>query len=154
GGRMTSLRGEDARFKVPVKAFAGVLRKLGKLGKVVTQSIRMEDITEAYQDTALRARLLQTMIAKLEALLAQAKTAGEKIALLKEISALNERLAIIQESKAALKHRAQYSDIALSVQTSPENVATVTLPQLSLFRWLAQTSPDGLPYHSQQAKFE
>ncbi len=127
---------------VPVARFLATFEEVQTLGKVLSKTLTGADVTEHFNDTTLRKQLLDASLKKLEQLLAQAKTASERLALLKEIGELRERLEETEALLAMLTHKAQFSKLTLTTVEPARAIASLKPRPIGVFAWVDWLSPE------------
>ena len=105
------------------------------LGRVTSKNISASDITEAYADNAARLHIAESTLARLQQLLAAAKTEQEKIALLKEIQRVNEQIEQRKLEEKELLRLAAFSTINLWVSNIP--IAVPYRANIRAFEWFS-----------------
>jgi hypothetical protein len=106
-------------FQIPVAEFKNFFNYILTLGNVTSKRISADDITDAYADNAERLRIAENTLARLQQLLAAAKTEQEKIALLKEIQRISEQIEQAKLAVEELLRKAAFSTINLNVTNMP-----------------------------------
>ncbi|MFH1150118.1 MAG: DUF4349 domain-containing protein [Actinomycetota bacterium] len=111
-GRMI---GGTIKIRVPNKDYAGVMERLGKLGKVTALSEQTQDVTEEFVDLESRLRNLHAQEAVYLALMAKATTIEDSIAVQKELAAINEQVEQLMGRKNYLENHVQFSQIQVTL---------------------------------------
>lgn len=142
GGYVEEQTSSSAILRVPVDRFQACFDATLKLGKVISKNISTQDITEAYADVDLRKRLIEASLRKFEQLLSKASTATEKLALLKEIGGLREKLEQIDSQLKALANLAKFSRLTVDVVAASSAQARVQSVPIGAFLWMQHLSPD------------
>jgi len=119
GGSISNRRNGHISLQIPVAEFRNFFNQILKLGRVTSKNISASDITEAYADNAARLSIAESTLARLQHLLAAAKTEQEKIALLKEIQRVSEQIEQRKLDEKELLRQAAFSTINLWVSNIP-----------------------------------
>jgi TfoX/Sxy family transcriptional regulator of competence genes len=133
GGSVGNRRNGYISLQIPVAEFKNFFNQILTLGRVSSKNISASDITEAYSDNAARLRIAESTLARLQQLLAAAKTEQEKIALLKEIQRVSEQIEQRKLEEKELLRQAAFSTINLWVSNIP--VAVPYRANISAFEW-------------------
>jgi TfoX/Sxy family transcriptional regulator of competence genes len=134
GGSIDNRRNGYVSLQIPVAEFNSFFNYILTLGLVTSKSIFANDITEAYADNAARLRIAEGTLARLQQLLAAAKTEPEKLKLLKEIQRVSEQIEQAKLTEKELLRKAAFSTITLWVGNMPQQPKP--LKQIKAFRWL------------------
>jgi len=135
GGSISNRRNSFISLQIPVAEFKTFFNQILKLGRVTSKNISASDITEAYSDNAARLKIAESTLARLQHLLAAAKTEQEKIALLKEIQRVSEQIEQRKLEEKELLRQAAFSTINLWVSNIP-----VVIPyraNIKAFEWFS-----------------
>jgi len=119
GGSISNRRNSFISLQIPVAEFRNFFNQILGLGRVTSKNISASDITEAYADNAARLSIAENTLARLQQLLAAAKTEQEKIALLKEIQRVSEQIEQRKLEEKELLRQAAFSTINLWVSNIP-----------------------------------
>ncbi|MDR0515513.1 MAG: DUF4349 domain-containing protein [Fibromonadaceae bacterium] len=137
GGSIDNRRNGFVSLQIPVAEFNSFFNYILTLGLVTSKSISANDITEAYADNAARLQIAESTLARLQQLLAAAKTEPEKIALLKEIQRVSEQIEQAKLTEKELLRKAAFSTITLWVYNMPQQ--PIPLKQnIKAFTWLRE----------------
>ncbi|MDR1830245.1 MAG: DUF4349 domain-containing protein [Candidatus Fibromonas sp.] len=139
GGSVSNRRNGFVSLQIPVAEFRDFFNYILTLGKITGKSIYADDITDAYSDNAARLRIAETTLARLQELLAAAKTEPEKLALLKEIQRVSEQIEQRKLTEKELLRKAAFSTINLWARNIPVQAVPYRI-NIRAFQWLA-----GLP---------
>lgn len=96
-----SYRSLDCTIRIPAEAFSDFLSQAGQVAHVTGQNEYKDDVSEAYYDTEARLKTQQTKLDRLHALLEQAATMEDIIAL---ETALSETELQIEYLTGSLRH--------------------------------------------------
>jgi len=133
GGSISNRRNGFISLQIPVAEFKNFFNQILKLGRVTSKNISASDITEAYADNAARLKIAESTLARLQHLLAAAKTEKEKIALLKEIQRVSEQIEQRKLEEKELLRQAAFSTINLFVSNISEVIPYRA--KISAFGW-------------------
>jgi TfoX/Sxy family transcriptional regulator of competence genes len=137
GGSIDNRRNGFVSLQIPVAEFNNFFNYILTLGLVTNKSIFANDITEAYADNAARLRIAESTLARLQQLLAAAKTEQEKLALLKEIQRVSEQIEQAKLTEKELLRKAAFSTITLWVYNTPQQ--PIPLKQnIKAFKWFQE----------------
>ncbi len=134
GGYMTRMTASSIVIRVPAEQFEATVEALADVGTVIDKDITAQDVTEEYEDLALRLRNARALREKLEQLLARAKDVKEVLAVEKELARLREQTELLEGRLNRLKNRVAYATLSVTfvkVSGAPAE-ARPSLP----FRWL------------------
>jgi TfoX/Sxy family transcriptional regulator of competence genes len=132
GGSVSNRRNGFVSLQIPVAEFKDFFNYILTLGKITGKSIYASDITDAYSDNAARLRIAESTLARLQELLAAAKTEQEKITLLKEIQRVSEQIEQRKLTEKELLRKAAFSTINLWARNTPVQVYRI---KISAFGW-------------------
>jgi len=135
GGSVTNRRNGYVSLQIPVAEFKNFFNQILTLGRVTSKNISASDITEAYSDNAARLKIAESTLARLQHLLAAAKTEQEKIALLKEIQRVSEQIEQRKLEEKELLRLAAFSTINLWVGNIP--TAITYKANIKAFAWFS-----------------
>jgi len=139
GGSVSNRRNGFVSLQIPVAEFKTFFNYILTLGKVTDKNIFAQDITDAYSDNAARLRIAESTLARLQELLAVAKTEEEKVALLKEIQRVSEQIEQRKLLEKELLRKAAFSTINLWVRNAPVKPVPyrTNIKAFEWFEWLA-----------------
>ncbi len=150
GGSVSNRRNGFVSLQIPVAEFRDFFNYILTLGKIINKNIYANDITDAYSDNAARLRIAEATLARLQELLAAAKTEPEKLALLKEIQRVSEQIEQRKLTEKELLRKAAFSTINLWARNTPVQ-AVPYRTNIEAFEWFA-TLPETQPYASKALK--
>jgi TfoX/Sxy family transcriptional regulator of competence genes len=136
GGSVSNRRNGYISLQIPVAEFKNFFNQILTLGRVTSKNISASDITEAFSDNAVRLRIAEATLARLQQLLAAAKTEQEKIALLKEIQRVSEQIEQRKLEEKELLRQAAFSTINLWASNIP--VAIPYRANIIAFEWFSK----------------
>ncbi len=156
GGYVERLDAHKAVFRVPVEEFKGVFDLLLMLGQVLEQSVRTEDITDAFTDVDMRLNIARNTRRRLVELLAKAKSEKEKIRILREIERLSTRIETLTAQREHLLSEARFSRITLRFEARQPDQSTIGREKIEAFQWIHKLSPfhDEVPRSGKPLKFD
>jgi len=137
GGSVSNRRNGFVSLQIPVAEFRAFFDYILTLGKITGKSIYANDITDAYSDNAARLRIEESTLARLQELLAAAKTEQEKLALLKEIQRVSEQIEQRKLTEKELLRKAEFSTINLWARNTPVQVVPYRT-NIRAFEWLSE----------------
>jgi hypothetical protein len=132
-------------IRVPAARFDDAMRRIEKLGDVLSRDVQVEDVTEEFNDVDIRLKNAHAVRDRLEQLLTKAAKVEESIQIEREL----ERVALLIERLEGrmkfLKDRAAYSTITVTFQPRssaelgkrPFNLPVPWLYEMGLGRLLA-----------------
>jgi len=138
GGSVSIRRNGYVSLQIPIAEFRTFYNYILTLGKVISNRIYAEDITDAYADNAARLRIAESTLARLQELLKVAKTENEKVALLKEIQRISEQIEQRKLAEKELLRKAAFSTINLTVRNEPPKIIPhrTSIKAFDWFRYL------------------
>ena len=141
GGYVEQIREGNASFRVPVKEFHAVFRKILTLGDVISKNISATDVTDSFIDIDLKLKIARASRDRYIELLAQTEDEEEKISLLKEISRLNESIESMENMLKTLSVLSEFSRISLDVIGIETALSAGDKQDIFEFRWIHDLSP-------------
>lgn len=140
GGFVEQLGPNFVTVRVPGESFEQAFAALADLGDVVERHQGAQDVTDAYQDMALRLKSHQAARDRLLGLLARATTEDEKLQLLREIQRLSDLIENLEIQTRALEDLARYSRITFYADPRL-SVSGPALPEPAAFAWIRGWTP-------------
>lgn len=107
-------------LKIPADKYRDVIEEVRKLGKVISESYSVEDITEAYYDTQIRLENSQKLQERLTELLKKAKTVQEAIEVEKELNRVTNEIDTLKSRLFRLDNQIQFSTLNVNLQEKPK----------------------------------
>lgn len=141
GGRVESVSRTRVVLRVPVESFRAVFPRLLALGDVLDQSLRAQDVTDAFTAVELRLRTATAARDRLIALLAKATEEEEKIVLLKEIQKLEEEIDGLQRQSSTLSDLASMSRVTIELVPRDAVVSRRSDTESAALAWIRELSP-------------
>ena len=111
-------------LSVPADNLGSALDQLGKIGTVLARNTSSQDVTSQYVDTESRLKTMRASVDRVRALMAQAKTLGQVVALESEMSRRQADLESLESQLAALKGSVERSTLAVSLRTPGNETVT------------------------------
>jgi len=131
----------DVTVRVPVDRFQETFDDILDMGEVLDKSLTAQDVTDAFQSAELRLGTARATRARLQELLAQAKTEEEKLALLKQIQRLTEEIDLLESRLRTLGGLADFSRLTVRATPRQAYVGNSNQPDISGFSWIRRLSP-------------
>lgn len=141
GGHLESRTRDSINVRVPVDAFQAFFAEVLELGDVLDKLVWSEDLTEAFTAVTLRLRTLKATRERLVALLAQAKTEHEKLALLEQIRGLTQQIDSLEAQQATLAKLAAFSRVSVQAVPRRQGPAKPQQESIAAFKWIWSLSP-------------
>lgn len=101
--------------RVPAAELEGFVARLGRLGRVVGESISGEDVTAEFVDTEGRLRHWRAQETVFLGLMAKARTIGETIEVQRQLSSVQEQIEQLEGRRRLLEDRTAMSTVRLTV---------------------------------------
>lgn len=141
GGYVEQIREGNASFRVPVKDFHEIFKKILALGDVLSKNISANDVTDSYSDIDLKLKIAKASRNRYLELLNQTEDEEEKLSLLKEIGRLNESIEAMENMLKTLGSLADFSRLSLDVVGIDTAPVSGDKPDIFEFRWIHDLSP-------------
>ncbi|MDI1483750.1 DUF4349 domain-containing protein [Polyangium sp. y55x31] len=116
GGFLARRNDQSITIRVPVARFDEAIRRIEKLGDMLSRDVQVEDVTEEYHDTEIRLKNARAVRERLEQLLAKATKVEESIAIEKELERVAETIDRLEGRMKFLRDRAAFSTITVTFQ--------------------------------------
>lgn len=107
-------------IRVPEKSFFDALNDIRKIGKVISESVKGEDVTEQYIDLEARLRNLKAEEEWLVNTMEKAKNVQELMMIERELWRVRGEIERIEGQLKYLERRVEYSTISVSIVQPPE----------------------------------
>ncbi len=142
-----------AEYKVPLSNFLNFYKEVLELGKVLSKSLSLEDLTNKFTDLKLRKEALLAAKKRFEDLLSKAQNAQEKIMILAEIEKIQVRLKAIELSLAEVRDKAKYSNLTVEFTPLDQHLASLSMKLPYQLSWIAKMAPgkDTVFYRGQKS---
>lgn len=137
GGYLARRDDVSITIRVPVARFDEAVRRIEELGQVIHRNVSVEDVTEEFTDLEVRLRNLRAIRARLEGLLAKAKTVEESVLIERELGRVAGEIDRIEGRMKLLRDRAAFSTITVSLKERPRESIGQGTPRLPV-SWLDQ----------------
>ncbi len=129
-------------LRVPSQDFDTLFYRLLKLATVLDYSQQAEDITDAFNDTDLRLKIVVSTLERLQELVKKARTESQKLRLLKELQRYREEREILEAQKQDIAQRLRFASIHLNVQShTPWASQNAWDKEIYDFTWIHQLNP-------------
>lgn len=120
-------------FRVPSGKFWDTTAKVPEIGRVISHSIKSQDVTEKYLDLGIRLSVRKKFLNELQELYAKGGSLQDLLAVKKEIDRVTEEIEALEGRIRYLKEQIDWSTIRLAFQVQSESVSRdFNLP----FPWL------------------
>lgn len=139
GGYVESSDAQLVVIRVPAERFETTLSELEALGEVSSRAVRTADVTDQYADLERRIELAERTRSRLRSLLERTEDAEERVAVLREIRRLTERIEILRGRLQSLDRQIEYSRISVRL-TARITEAAQTRAEIP-FPWIAALDP-------------
>jgi hypothetical protein len=107
-------------LSVPADSLDTALDQLTRVGTVLQRTLSSQDVTAQYIDTDSRLQTMRASLARVRALMVQAKDIGQVVALEGELSQREADLESLESQLGALKNSVERSSLTIWLST-PEN---------------------------------
>jgi Domain of unknown function (DUF4349) len=105
-------------LKVPSTALDGILTEIAKLGRVESQGIKSEDVTQQLVDTDARLKNLRQQEDLTRKIMDRSGSVKDILAVSKELSAIREQIEQLDATVKNLRQQVAYSTINLKIEES------------------------------------
>jgi len=138
GGFLFQQTDDRLVLRVPAAGFEAFLDGVGELGDVLHREVQAQDVGEEFRDVAIRIRNLEVTRQRVEALLAQATTVEQALAVQRELERITTELEALRGRQRYLADRLALSTITFVFQPRPREL--VEQPEIFAlpFGWLEQ----------------
>jgi hypothetical protein len=116
GGYLVARNSQEVTVRVPVEKFRDALAAVTKLGDVLDQNVKVQDVTAQYYDLEIRIRNAEAMRARLEQLLAKANKVEDALAVEKELERVAGELERLKGQLRLWRELVSFSTIAARFQ--------------------------------------
>ena len=103
-------------LRVPAEQLDTFLSGTGELGRVTRRSESAEDVTESYHDTKGRLETQQALMARLQALVTDAASLSDLLALEAQIAETQYQIDRLQSSLNTTERRVNYADVDVTLR--------------------------------------
>lgn len=134
GGRLSSQTSTRVVVRVPAARFDDALTRVEACGELVERHVTAQEVTDQFRDLSLRLHNAEKVRDRLAALLNDAETVEQSLAIERELDRITERIELLKGQLKALSDRIAFSTITVEfgVKTSGDLDSEVSLP----FSWL------------------
>jgi hypothetical protein len=139
GGYVESSSGAYVVIRVPAQTFETVLGQIEGYGTVRSRAVRTADVTEQYADLERRIALAERTRERFYTLLERSTDTEERVAILREIRRLTERIELLQSQLESLDRQIAYSRITVMLAARIDETAPAR--GLVPFPWIAALDP-------------
>jgi hypothetical protein len=116
GGFLARRNDQSITIRVPVSRFDEAIKRIEKLGDMLSRDVQVEDVTEEFHDTEIRLRNARAVRERLEQLLAKATKVEESIQIERELERIAELIDRLEGRVKFLRDRAAFSTITVTFQ--------------------------------------
>jgi hypothetical protein len=135
GGWIQLLDGLRVTVRIPAGRFDEAFETIAGLGQVIDRKVTGSDVTDEFHDLKLRLENAEKVRARLVAILEQAKSVPDALAVEKELARISEEIERLKGALARMQDRISYSTITVELRRSmPSRPSAVSLP----FPWVRQ----------------
>ena len=129
GGYTQEVDNFQTTLKVPLGKAEEVLEKIEKLGTVTSRRISGEDLTDQLVDLDVRFKNMETLRARLTALLAESKKVEDTLKIEQELNRVTTDLERLQAQLKNANNRVAYVDMTVSFNASdPQPAPRISFP--------------------------
>jgi hypothetical protein len=133
GGWTQLLDGPHLLVRVPAAAFDDAVARIALLGQVISRKVTGADVTDQVRDLRIRLDNAEKVRVRLTAILDQAKSVPEALAVERELSRVTEEIERLKGAIAQMQDRISYSTVSIElVRSMPTVAAAISLP----FPWV------------------
>jgi outer membrane protein OmpA-like peptidoglycan-associated protein len=137
GGFLQSQHESSVIVRVPADRFWEAMTRLEGLGDVLDRQVDAQDVSEEVRDLRIRLRNATQMRERLEALLGQARSVEDSLAIERELERVTQSIELLRGQLEALQFRISYSTITVSFDTVASEPDEVPRERFQLpFRFL------------------
>lgn len=118
GGWVSKIERPRIVLRVPATRFEEAVKALSALGQVLDRKIAGQDVTDQFRDFRIRLENAEKVRVRLSALLEQAKTVQDALAVEKELGRVTEEIERLKGQIAAMSDQVAFSSITLELRRS------------------------------------
>jgi hypothetical protein len=118
----------DLRLRIPPSNFESFLDRVGKLGTVSDRTLTGDDVTEQVVDVASRVATQRASVERVRALMAQATSLRDVVALESQLSQRESDLEALLAKQHKLKDQTDLATVTVHLSTPPKPPAAVVAP--------------------------
>ena len=120
GGYVVSSSEERTTIRIPAADFDAALTELSALGRTLSRKVAGQDVTEAYQDLALRIDNAERARERLLTMLQGASGLDATLRLEKEIRRLTTEIELLRGRLEQLEHELKFATLTVETELEPE----------------------------------
>jgi hypothetical protein len=128
GGAAPDSASADLRLRIPPSNFESFLDRIGKLGTVSDRTLTGDDVTEQVVDVASRVATQRASVDRVRALMAQATSLKDVVALESQLSQREADLEALLAKQNKLKDQTDLATVTVHLSTPPKVPAVVAPP--------------------------
>jgi len=137
GGYVQASTEQRIVVRVPAGRFYAFLDALKEVGRVFARQVSSSDVTEQYMDLNLRLKASLSVLNRLKALLAKAKTVKDALIVEREIARVVTQVERLKGQIRFMEQHAALSTVVISLMTDAERQhILVRPPRRSPFKWI------------------
>ena len=136
GGYMQYMTGSSMVIRVPADKFNEAVACLGNIGTVTDKEVKAQDVTEEYEDLAIRLKNAKALLERLLALLAKADNVKDAIEVEREVNRVRTEIEKLEGQMNRLSGQIAYA--TLSVRFTQTREAPRELKVSLPFPWLRE----------------
>lgn len=114
GGYMQEREGSSLVLRVPADSFLSFIEKLRELGRVLSESIKAQDVSREHKNLAIRLENVRKARQRLMALLDRAKEIGEILEIEKSLLRLTVEIEQLEAALEAMNSQIAYSSVRVA----------------------------------------
>lgn len=116
GGFLAKRDDHSITIRVPASRFDEAMRRIEKLGDMISRDVQVEDVTEEFNDVEIRLKNARAVRDRLEQLLSKATKVEESIQIERELERVALTIERLEGRMKFLKDRATFSTITVAFQ--------------------------------------
>lgn len=138
GGFVFAQSDDRVVVRVPAPRFRAMLEQIEAAGDVEHRDVSAQDVSEEFHDVEIRIRNLEAMRARVETLLAQARTVEEALQVEQQLRRITEELELLRGRQRFLADRVAFSTITVLFRPRPRELIDQPDVFVLPFGWLDQ----------------
>ncbi len=142
GGRIEGISSEGIVVLVPAEYFFPYLDEAEALGVLIDRNVSALDVSEALAETETRLKIAREARQRLYDLLEESREGEERLAILREIRRLSEKIETMELQLATMKERIAFSRVSCQLVTKMGS--RYDSRGLIPFRWMRNLDPFGV----------
>jgi hypothetical protein len=119
GGYLVKRTKEFITVRVPAEKFREMLKQFAQTGDELARDVTAQDVTEQYQDLAIRMRNAEALRNRLEKLLADAKNVKEALAVENQLQRVTAEIELYKGKLKRLRELITFSTITVRYEARP-----------------------------------